>query len=108
MKTITLEYGGNTYKLEFTRRSVETLENQGFDISELKSKLATTIPKLFAGAFLANHPYVRKGIIDEIYGQTPNKEDLLGKLAEMYSDVLEALLAEPETKEGNATWGANW
>lgn len=107
-KTIDLEYKGQHYTLEFTRRSIEQMEKQGFIITEVETKPMTTFPVLFAGAFLAHHPKMRRSQCDEIYAAIKGKDDLLGCLAEMYSEPLEALMAEPEGDEGNASWGASW
>lgn len=108
-KQIRFEYQGKQYTLEFTRRSIEIMERQGFNINDIADKPMTTLPALFAGAFLANHRWVKREIIDEIYEQMPNKEELLQKLAEMYNEPLEALLEDPNENEGNVVnWEASW
>ena len=107
-KTITIQYEGTEYTLEFTRKSIEQMERQGFDIGEIRDKPMTTLPGLFAGAFLAHHRFVKKDVIDAIFTKITNKQEFLSKLAEMYSEPLEALMDEPEESEGNATWGASW
>lgn len=107
-KQIIFEYGGTDYTLEFTRKSIETMERQGFVIGDIVDKPMLTLPALFAGAFLAHHRFVKRKEIDEIYSKMTNREDLLQKLAEMYNEPLEALMEEPEENEGNVTWGASW
>ncbi len=107
-KQINFEYNGTDYTLEFTRKSIETMERQGFVISEIGDKPMLTLPALFAGAFLANHRFVKRKEIDEIYSKITNREELLGKLAEMYNEPLETLMQEPEDDEGNVKWGASW
>lgn len=100
---------GNPYTLEFTRRSVELLERSGFKIRDIKDFPMTTLPRLFEGAFLAHHKNVKKETVDEIFAKLNNKDDLIGKLAEMYNEPIEALVAEPEdSEEGNAGWEASW
>ena len=37
-----------------------------------------------------------------------NKEELIGKLAEMYNEPILALVEEPEDAEGNVSWTASW
>lgn len=37
-----------------------------------------------------------------------NKEELIGKLAEMYNEPIMALVEEPEESEGNVDWVASW
>ena len=107
-KTIRINYEGAEYTLEFTRRSIETMERKGFVITDLEDKPMSTLPALFAGAFLAHHRFVKKEVIDSIFKKLTNKEEFLQKLAEMYSEPLEALMEEPEESEGNLTWGASW
>lgn len=107
-KTINVKYQDKEYVLEFTRKSIEKLENTGFKVSDIDSKPISTLPRLFYGAFLAHHPYIKKDLTDEIFSNMPNKEDLLGKLAEMYSEPITALVEDPEVNEGNASWGASW
>lgn len=107
-KTITIKYEDKEYTLEFTRKSIEKLENQGFRVSEIEAKPVSTLPKLFNGAFLAHHPFVKKDLTDEIFEKMKNKEDLLARLAEMYSEPIVALMEEPEVNEGNVDWGASW
>lgn len=107
-KTITLSYNGEDYTLEYTRKSIETMEKRGFNIREVASKPMSTLPDLFAGAFLAHHRWVKQDVIDSIFERIPNKEDFLEKLTEMYSEPVEVLFSEPESTEGNASWKASW
>lgn len=107
-KTINFAYKNKEYTLEFTRNSIKKLERTGFNINELDNKPLTTLPRLFWGSFLAHHPYVTQDTTDEIFALLTNKEDLLSKLAEMYSEPILALMEEPENNEGNVSWGASW
>ena len=107
-KTITIEFEGTKYTLEFTRKSIETMEKQGFVVSEIADKPMSTLPTLFAGAFLAHHRFVKKEVIDSIFARLTNQTEFVQTLAEMYSEPLEALMEEPEESEGNLTWGASW
>lgn len=107
-KTLTITANDVEYTLEFTRKTVSILEKQGFVLSDIAEKPMTTLPELFAGAFLAHHRYVKREVIDSIYDSMPNKEDLIKRLAEMYNEPIEALIAEPEESEGNVSWGTNW
>lgn len=107
-KQLNFTYKGKDYCLEYTRRSVELMEKNGFVASDIGDKPATTLPALFAGAFLANHRFVKQEIIDEIYSKMTNKSELIGKLAEMYNEPIAALVDEPEENEGNVDWTASW
>jgi len=108
-KQISFEYDGKQYTLEFTRKSIEMMERQGFNINDITDKPMTTLPALFAGAFIAHHRFVKRDIIDEIYSKLTNKQELLQKLAEMYNEPLEALMEDPDDNEGNAlNWEASF
>lgn len=107
-KQLIFTYDGKDYTLEFTRRTVAEMEKKGFIASDITDKPMTTLPALFAGAFLAHHRFVKEDIINDIYSKLTKKEDLIGKLAEMYNEPILALVEEPEEAEGNLDWTATW
>ena len=107
-KQLTFTYEDKDYTLEFTRRTVAEMEKKGFIASDITDKPMTTLPALFAGAFLAHHRFVKSDIIDNIYSKLTKKEDLIGKLAELYNEPILALVEEPEKAEGNLDWTATW
>lgn len=102
---------GVTYTLEYTRKTVAQMERQGFVAEDVVKKPVTLLPALFAGAFMAHHRFVKPEVIENIYARLTNKDELISKLVEMYSDPITALLDEPdqsEGSEGNPTWKAGW
>lgn len=107
-KQLTFTFEGKEYTLEFTRRTVAEMEKKGFIASEITDKPMTTLPALFAGAFLANHRFVKQDVIENIYSKLTKKEALIGKLAEMYNEPIMALVEEPEEDKGNVDWTATW
>ena len=107
-KQLRFTYQDKEYVLEYTRKSVAEMERKGFVASDIDSKPVTVLPALFAGAFLANHRYVKQEVIDEIYSKLTNKAELISKLAEMYNEPIKALVDEPEESAGNVDWAANW
>lgn len=107
-KQLTFKFEGKDYILEFTRRTVAEMEKKGFIASEITDKPMTTLPALFAGAFLAHHRFIKQETVDEIYQKLTNKEDLIGKLAEMYNEPIMTLVEEPEDDKGNVNWTASW
>lgn len=107
-KQLRFTYQDRDYCLEFTRKSVETMERNGFVASDIKDKPMTTLPVLFAGAFLANHRFVKQDVIEAIYAKLTNKGELIGKLAEMYNEPIMTLIDEPDEAEGNLDWTASW
>lgn len=108
-KQIRFSYEGKDYTLEFTRRTVKQMEGEGFVAAQIDEKPITLLPALFSGAFKAHHKFVKQEVIDRIYNSMPNKEELIGKLAEMYSEPILTLMEEPdEDSEKNVEWTANW
>ena len=107
-KQLNFKYNGTEYTLEFTRRTVEQMEREGFVAEDIKTKPMTMLPTLFAGAFKAHHRFVKPEVIDDIYAKMTNKGDLIGKLAEMYNEPLLALFDEPTESSENLTWTQSW
>ncbi len=108
-KQLRFTYKDKEYCLEFTRRSVEAMERNGFIANDIREKPMTTLPALFAGAFLANHRFVKADLINEIYDHMTNKTELIGKLAEMYNEPIMAMVDDPdENAEGNVSWTASF
>lgn len=107
-KQLRFTYKDKDYCLEYTRKSVEVMEKQGFVASDINDKPMTTLPALFAGAFLANHRFEKKEVIDEIFSKMTNRGELIGKLAEMYNEPIMTLIDEPDETEGNLNWTASW
>jgi hypothetical protein len=107
-KQLKFTYQDKEYCLEFTRKSVEQMERSGFVASDITEKPMTVLPALFQGAFLANHRFIKKEVVDEIFSKMTNKSDLIGKLSEMYNEPILALVDEPEETEGNVDWTASW
>lgn len=101
---IKFKYGGKEYVLEFTRQSVEEMERRGFVAEEVLTKPLTVLPNLFAGAFIANHRFTKRKVINEIFKQIDDKGGLLDALAEMYSLVIDEFTDELEKKNKNLTW----
>lgn len=107
-KQLKFTYQEKEYCLEFTRKSVEQMERNGFIASDLRDKPMTILPALFAGAFLANHRFIKKEVVDEIFSKMTNKQELISKLADMYNEPIMTLVDEPEAAEGNVDWTASW
>nr|DAO79125.1 MAG TPA: protein of unknown function (DUF5055) [Caudoviricetes sp.] len=84
------------------------MEKKGFIAAEVESKPMSTLPALFEGAFLAHHRFEKKEVINAIFAKLTNKEELIGKLAEMYNEPIMALVEEPAESEGNLNWTASW
>lgn len=107
-KQLVFTYNDKQYTLEFTRKTIAEMEKNGFVANEVEAKPMTTLPALFRGAFLAHHKFEKKDVIDKIFSKMTNKEDLIGKLAEMYSEPILSLIEDPVESEGNVNWTPNF
>lgn len=107
-KKITFNYGGTEYTLEYTRKTIVQMEKEGFNVADLETKVMTTIPMLYEGAFKCHHPRITQEKLDEIYDSIENKDEFLGALAEMCAEPYEKLMAEPKGKKGNTKWSKGW
>ncbi len=109
-KQLNFEYQNKEYTLEFTRESIKQMEREGFVASDVVNKPMNTLPKLFAGAFKAHHRFdTKQKKIDEIFELFTNKQALVEKLAEMYSEPMETLMDDESIDAGNAiAWEANF
>ena len=106
-KEIRITNGDKEYILTFTRKSIETMEKKGFKASDLTDYPMSVLPALFAGAFIAKHPFVKKDVVDAIFDHIKNKAELINKLSEMYNEPILAMLDEPEDDEGEWNWEAD-
>lgn len=107
-KQLSFEYKGTQYTLEYTRRTVEQMEREGFVADDIRNKPMTMLPTLFAGAFKAHHKGVKREVINEIFAKMTDKGDLIGCLAEMYNEPILALVDEPAASSENLTWTQSW
>ena len=105
--TITDPETKKTYTLEYTRKTVERMERMGFVAEDVTKKPMSMLPTLFAGAFMAHHNQVKRETIDKIYDRLGHRDQLIGKLVEMYNEPIIALLDE-NTDEGNLEWSVDW
>lgn len=106
-KQIKFNYKGRDYCLEFTRKSVEKMERSGFRADDISEKPMLTLPALFAGAFIANHPFVKRELTDEIFWNMKNRGELISKLSEMFNATIKSLVeASDGDDEGNLDWTA--
>ena len=97
-------YKDKEYCLEFTRTTIKRMEAKGFVVADVLNKPMSMLPELFAGSFLAHHPFTRRKEIDEIYEQFDDKGELLNTLAEMYSLVLDDFVNELEKPGKGLKW----
>lgn len=107
-KQITFEYDGAKYTLEFTRKTVQLMQQNGFSADMVTDKPAVGIPMLFRGAFMVNHKNLKPGLADKIYESIKDREKLIPMLLVMYNEPIMEMIEDPEDTEKNVNWGANF
>ena len=96
---INFSYDGKDYCLEYTRATGKSMENRGFVAGRIIDAPMTVLPDLFYGAFLANHKYIDRKVVDDIFDQMGDKKALVETLSKMYNEPLEAMMED--APEGN-------
>jgi hypothetical protein len=111
-KTITFTFEKTAYTLEYTRETVSALEQNGLSLNDVRNigeRPLTTVMLLFTGAFMAHHRKAAtiSGLVEKIWESIPDKKTLLDTLVEMYTEPVDALMAEPEDDKGKTEWKVN-
>lgn len=103
-KTITFEFGGMDYELEFTIRTVKEMEKGGFSLERSTDMPVSAIESLFAGSFLAHHRREKAETIKAIWNAMPDKDRLVEKLVVMYNDPINSMMDDPEDETKKVKW----
>ena len=103
-KKIEFDYEDELYTLEFSRRTITTMERNGFILEQIGEKPQTMIPMLFHGSFMMHHPRIKEETVNTIYKNLTDKDELLKELIECYRSALEYLFDEPEDEEKKVKW----
>lgn len=95
---------GKAYELTYTLKSVKQMADNGFNIVEASNNPVSGIPRLFAGAFIANHRTVPQAKIDELWNGIDDKEGFVSVLVDLYNEPINKLFGEPEANAKKVTW----
>ena len=106
-KVINFTYKDKDYTLEYTRKTLENMEADGINLTELDKKPVTILPKLFEYAFFANHKRMSKELIEEMFGLLTDKNEMYNKLSEMAMETLNTLF-EDSTEKNAIKWTATF
>ena len=105
-KVIIKDENGKKYTLEFSAREVKRMQRNGFKVDPDRPNIM--VEELVIGAFQMHakeNGNPNNSRIMEIWQQQNKKQDLLGILIQLYSQPLEALMAEPDEEENAVpTW----
>lgn len=104
-REIEIEYDGLSYKLGYSRATIQRMERNGFSLKYIENAPMTYIPMLFEGAFLLHCKKTKIEKIREIYNNLEGKEDLIPELATIYAESMATLMEEPSE---NSTKKASW
>lgn len=96
---INFTYAGKDYCLEYTKATVKQMEDKGFSPQKILDAPMTYLPELFKGAFLANHQYTNRRVIEEIFSKMKDRGELVNVLIKMYNEPIKALTEDAD--EGN-------
>ena len=92
------------YTLEFDRKSASIAERTfGFSTADLMGGKLTFFPQLFQAAFLKHHGKIKPSVVQGLFEEVENKQELFEALTAMYAECVSSLIDEPE--EGN---GIGW
>ncbi len=100
---ITFNYDGKEYCLEYTKETVKKMEDKGFSPQKILDAPMTYLPELFRGAFLANHQFTNRRVIDDIFSALDDRDELVNVLIKMYNEPIKAL-----TESGSEGNGVKW
>lgn len=107
-KEISFEYEGAKYTLAFTRKTVQTLSQNGFRPEMITEQPAVGIPMLFRGAFMVHHRNIKFDLVDRIYNDLENKTELINNLLTMYIEPITEMLEDPEDSSKKVKWEMNF
>lgn len=88
---IEVEMNGEKLKLEYNRDAIVKMEEMGFNIQEVTSKVYTTYETMVIGALVKNHSNkkMREAVnIAEYLADEYGLNEVMEKLSELYQDAL--------------------
>lgn len=101
--TLIIKDNDKEYTLGFTRRSIEAMEERGFDFTKANEREFGATLALIKGAFQTHQPKMKEEEIFAVWGKLKGKEDLYKLLIKMFQEPL-AVLSDPEEEVGNVSW----
>ena len=100
VKPMTIEVGGKTYTLEFSKISVRYAEEVGLELDAIDSKPFTMLMLLFHCAFKMHHPDMTiedtDAVYDEIEGLT---DEEFKKLVDLYRAQAQSFIRKKDAGE---------
>ena len=105
-KPVVLNYKGIDYTLDFNRKTVRRMEENGFDVTRVGSMPISGVLTLFYGAFQMHHRFVRQELAEEIWDAQKGKQKLLSALIALYTENINTLMDDEDDPDddANPTW----
>lgn len=96
---------GETYTLEFNRKTVSEAENAGLKLGDASDRLMNVVPELFYFAFRMHHPNMKRSqtdkiLFDDLGGLT---EAQLERLIDLFGAPYSTLMNEGKTEKNAKT-----
>jgi len=104
-KTLRFKIEGKEYKLAFTRETVISTENMGFNLMNIAEKPVASLTYLWRGAFLEHHDTLTIAEVDALLGKVKHK-GLLDALLDLYNAPIIDLMDE-ENEKNAIEWTVN-
>lgn len=102
--SLSFDYEGTTYTMEFNRRTVEFMERQkGINIVGLitGTKIEmTALPEIFRCSLMMHHPKMKESTADGLFALMSDKTELFNALIELIARAVNTTYEEPQ--EGKA------
>ena len=92
---------GKEYTLEFNRKTIMAMENNGF-VLNLDAPM-TCVDSLFYGAFQMHHKKIDHEFVRKVWNAQRGKEALITALVSEYKKPLDELMDEPVDEETDNT-----
>lgn len=106
MSAITFRDGDKEYTLEYSVKSISSIEKSGFDYSKIEIFPGTMYPLFVYGAFLKHHSGITVEKAMEVFNKLRPHSKAKEALMKMYSDTLAEMAGvdDGEDEKENPNW----
>jgi hypothetical protein len=105
-KIVLTDSNKKQYTAEFNRDVVVSMEDRGITPQAVSETPLKSVPLFFMWAFKKNHPKIKRDETDELWKNlsTEDKEAVLLKLIEFWTETQDTLMSEPEDDTKKVSW----
>lgn len=99
MRKTKINIGNRDYILSLTRKSVEWLESQGFNVADVEKKPITSYMLMFRAGFIQDYPEVDgEKLYDQYEAEGGDASEVVSFLIEEYANFIKSL-ADTKSKK---------